>query len=68
LEKELEDGIPEISAERARFLKATLRRGILTSRASIKWCDETAGSHSDLKWVDEDELDDVRTYWNNTWG
>jgi hypothetical protein len=41
LEKELEDRIPEISPERARFLKATLRRGILTSQASIKWCEET---------------------------
>lgn len=40
-EKELEDGIPEISAERIRFLRATLRRGILTSQASIKWCEET---------------------------
>jgi hypothetical protein len=39
--KELEDEIPEISAERARFLKATLRRGILASQASIKWCEET---------------------------
>lgn len=41
LENKLVDGIPEISAERARFLKATVRRGILTSQASIKWCEET---------------------------
>ncbi len=41
MEKVLEDGIHEISAERARFLRATLRRGILTSQASIKWCEET---------------------------
>jgi DNA-binding PadR family transcriptional regulator len=41
LVKELEDGISEIYAERARFLKATLRRGILASQASIKWCEET---------------------------
>jgi DNA-binding PadR family transcriptional regulator len=41
LVKELEDVIPEISEERVRFLKATLRRGILTSQASIKWCKET---------------------------
>ena len=41
MEKELEGGISEISAERARFLKATLRRGILTSQASIDWCEET---------------------------
>lgn len=41
LEKELEDGILKISSERARFLKATLRRGVLTSQASIKWCEET---------------------------
>ena len=41
LEKELENGIPEISMERARFLKATLRRGILASQASIQWCEET---------------------------
>ncbi len=41
LEKELAQGIPEISTERARFLKATIRRGILTSQASIEWCQET---------------------------
>lgn len=41
MEKGLEDGMPEISPERKRFLKATLRRGILTSQASIIWCDET---------------------------
>ncbi|WMJ89110.1 PadR family transcriptional regulator [Anaerocolumna sp. MB42-C2] len=46
-EHELLQGIPDISAERARFLKATLRRGILTSKASIEWCQETI---SELKY------------------
>jgi PadR family transcriptional regulator, regulatory protein AphA len=41
MEKGLEGGIPEISTERSRFLKATIRRGILTSQASIEWCEET---------------------------
>jgi DNA-binding PadR family transcriptional regulator len=41
MEKELEEGIAEISTSRARFLKATLRRGILTTQASIEWCKET---------------------------
>ena len=41
LEKELNNGISEITEERARFLKATIRRGIYTAQASIKWCEET---------------------------
>ncbi len=41
MDKELEDGIPEISVSRVRFLKAALRRGILASQASIQWCQET---------------------------
>lgn len=41
IEKQLTDGIAEIAADRARFLKAVVRRGILTSRASIAWCEET---------------------------
>lgn len=40
-ENELETDVPEISPERKRFLKATIRRVILTSQASIKWCEET---------------------------
>ncbi len=41
MEKELEQGIKAISESRTRFLKATLRRGILASQASIMWCEET---------------------------
>lgn len=39
--KDLEQGIKEISKERSGFIKATLRRGILTGEAVIRWCDET---------------------------
>ncbi len=31
----------EISKERVPFIKAVLRRGIISSEATIKWCDET---------------------------
>ena len=41
LEQQLADGIAEISPDRVRFLRAVVRRGILTSRASIAWCEET---------------------------
>lgn len=41
MQKELEDGIQEISNERIFFLKAVLRRGIISSEAVIHWCDET---------------------------
>ncbi|MFT4144184.1 MAG: PadR family transcriptional regulator [Mobilitalea sp.] len=41
LENELEKGITEITGDRVRYLRATLRRGILTARASIEWCEET---------------------------
>ncbi len=40
LQKDLEQGIKEISKERALFLNAILRKGILSSEADIQWCDE----------------------------
>ncbi len=39
--KDLEEGIQEISKERVFFHKAILRKGILSSEAMIRWCDET---------------------------
>ncbi|MBP1755222.1 MAG: hypothetical protein H6Q59_1620 [Firmicutes bacterium] len=39
--KDLEHGIQEISKERAGFIKAVLRRGILSGEATIRWCNET---------------------------
>ncbi len=41
MQMDLEQDIKEISKERACFLKAVLRRGILSSEAVIHWCDET---------------------------
>jgi DNA-binding PadR family transcriptional regulator len=41
MQHNLEQGIEEISKERSRFLKAMLRRGILSCEATIRWCDET---------------------------
>ena len=41
LENELEKGITEIAGDRVRYLRATLRRGIYTTKASIAWCEET---------------------------
>jgi len=41
LEKQVAGGLSEVTKERARFLKATVRRGILVAQASIEWCDET---------------------------
>ncbi len=41
LENELEKGISEIEGERVRYIRATLRRGIFTAKASIAWCEET---------------------------
>lgn len=45
MEKELEeeDQNQNISIERKRYLKATLRYGILSSEAAIKWCEEVNG-------------------------
>lgn len=40
-ERNLDNGISEITDDRARFLRATLRRGILATEASIAWCKET---------------------------
>ncbi len=41
MQHELDQGIEEITKERARFLNAMLRRGILSCEATICWCDET---------------------------
>lgn len=41
MQKDLEQGIQEISKERVCLIKAVLRRGIISSEAVIKWCDET---------------------------
>ncbi|MDW7658830.1 MAG: PadR family transcriptional regulator [Bacillota bacterium] len=40
-EENLSKGISEITDERARFLRATFRRGILAAEASVAWCKET---------------------------
>lgn len=39
--KDLEQGIKEVSSERAVFLRAVLRKGILSSEATVNWCNET---------------------------
>lgn len=41
MQKDLEDGIQEISKERVCFIKAVIRKGIISNEAVIHWCDET---------------------------
>lgn len=41
MQKDLEQGIQEISKERVRFIKAVIRKGIISSEAVTHWCDET---------------------------
>ncbi len=41
LEDELKKEITEITGDRIRYLRATLRRGIFSARATIAWCEET---------------------------
>lgn len=41
MEKALDEGIQEVSAERAFYLRAVLRNGVLAGEAAIRWCDET---------------------------
>lgn len=41
MQRDLEQGIQEITKERACFIKAVLKSGILSSEAIIQWCDET---------------------------
>lgn len=41
MQKKLDQGIQEISKERVCFVRAVLRRGIISSEAVIRWCDET---------------------------
>ncbi|HOM03703.1 MAG TPA: PadR family transcriptional regulator [Acetivibrio sp.] len=41
MQKNLEQDNQDISKERACFMKAILRRGIISGEAVIRWCDET---------------------------
>lgn len=41
MQRDLEQGIHEISKKRIPFFKAVLSKGIISSRAVINWCDET---------------------------
>jgi PadR family transcriptional regulator AphA len=41
MQEELDQGIQEISKERYLYINAVLRRGILSDKAVIQWCDET---------------------------
>ncbi len=41
MQKDLEQGIQQIPKERACFIKAVLRSGIISSEAVIHWCNET---------------------------
>lgn len=41
MQKDLEQGIQEISTERICYLKAVLRKGIISGEATIRWCNET---------------------------
>ena len=44
MQHDLEQGIEKISEERSRFLKAMLRRGVLSCEATVRWCEETIDS------------------------
>jgi len=41
MQKELEQGIQGVSKERYLYINAVLRRGIISDKAVIQWCDET---------------------------
>lgn len=41
MQRAVVQGIPQVSKERAVFLNAVLRRGVLSSEAVMQWCDET---------------------------
>ncbi len=41
MQKDLEEGIQEISKDRISLINAILRNGIISSEAVIHWCDET---------------------------
>jgi len=41
MQMNLEQRSQDISKERVCFIKAVLRRGIISSEAVIRWCDET---------------------------
>ncbi len=40
IQKDLEKGIEEITKERSRFIKAVLRKGIISCQGTILWCEE----------------------------
>lgn len=41
MQKDLEQGIEEVSKERTHFIKAVLRSGIISGEGVIRWCNET---------------------------
>jgi DNA-binding PadR family transcriptional regulator len=41
MKRDLDKGIKEISPERALFVGATLRKGIISCQGTIQWCNET---------------------------
>jgi DNA-binding PadR family transcriptional regulator len=40
MERNLDKGIREITPDRALYLRATLRRGIIASQGTVQWCKE----------------------------
>lgn len=41
MQRDLEKGIKEIAKERSQFIKAVLRKGIISCEGTILWCEET---------------------------
>lgn len=41
IQKELQQGIKDISQERVCLFNAILRKGIISDKATVNWCDET---------------------------
>ena len=41
MQDNIQSGLVEVTRERACFLNAMVRRGILSAQATIQWCDET---------------------------
>ena len=58
-DKELENQNPNISIERKRYLRATLRYGILSSEAAIKWCEEVSEMFADEQCLLQDKMLDI---------
>jgi hypothetical protein len=48
-QKELESETQLISAERKQYLEATIRYGIVSCEAAIKWCNEVADMFNENK-------------------